>query len=138
MPGDTSLKYSEYYAHSRNRFWKIIATITNAEIPNTYEQKKDLLRKNKIGLWDVAARANRKGSLDTSMSNEIPNDLENFINMHKHLRVIALNGAKADTLFNNFFSRKPNITYFSLPSTSPANTRYNFEVICSSWKQILT
>jgi G:T/U-mismatch repair DNA glycosylase len=40
MPSDHSLEVGEYYAHSRNRFWKIIAVITDDEVPTTYDEKK--------------------------------------------------------------------------------------------------
>ena len=67
MPGDKSLEIGEYYGHSRNRFWKIISTITNNDLPLIYSDKKELLLKSKIGIWDVAQKANRKGSLDSAI-----------------------------------------------------------------------
>jgi hypoxanthine-DNA glycosylase len=137
MPGDKSLEIEEYYGHSRNRFWSIISTITGNQIPTTYLEKKNLLLKTKIGIWDVAKRAIRKGSLDDALINEEPNDLENFITKHKHLKVIGFNGKKSEELFNKYFKRKPEINYISLPSTSPANTRFDFDNICMIWRQIL-
>ncbi len=85
MPGDKSLELNEYYGHSRNKFWKIISTITNNDLPITYVDKKALLIKTKIGIWDVAHKAMRKGSLDNSIQDEEPNDLNNFIYRHKNL-----------------------------------------------------
>lgn len=137
MPGDKSLELSEYYGHSRNKFWKIISTITNNELPLSYEDKKSLLFRTKIGIWDVAHKANRKGSLDIAIKDEEPNDLTNFISRHKNLKVIGFNGTKATTLFDKYFKRQTEIKYFTLPSTSPANTGINFEDICKTWKQIL-
>ncbi len=78
MPGDKSLELDEYYGHSRNKFWKIISTITNNELPLSYADKKSLLFRTKIGIWDVAHKANRKGSLDIAIKDEEPNDLTNF------------------------------------------------------------
>src|SRR5690606_34846567 len=94
MPGDKSLELGEYYGHSRNKFWKIISTITGNDFPLTYADKKALLLKTKIGIWDVAHKANRKGSLDSAIENEEPNHLENFIAGHKNLKIIGFNGAK--------------------------------------------
>lgn len=136
MPGDRSLEVGEYYAHSRNRFWKIIATITEEEVPTTYGEKKSLLKRNKIGLWDVAKAVNRKGSLDTNITNAVPNDLEEFLKSNKKIKVIGFNGNKSANLFAKFFSRKSNIVYYNLASTSPANTGINFEQICKEWKRI--
>ncbi len=40
LPGDKSLELQEYYGHASNRFWKIIAAITNNNLPVSYSQKK--------------------------------------------------------------------------------------------------
>jgi hypoxanthine-DNA glycosylase len=137
MPGDTSLALGEYYGHSRNRFWKIISTITGNSLPLNYTDKKALLLKTKVGIWDVAHKANRKGSLDSAIEGEEPNDLENFIARHKKLKVIGFNGAKSELLFDKYFDRKSTIKYVSLPSTSPANTGIDFDNICKQWRQLL-
>jgi hypoxanthine-DNA glycosylase len=138
MPGDKSLELGEYYGHSRNRFWKIISTITSNDLPVTYSDKKALLLKSKIGIWDVAHKANRKGSLDSAIENEEPNDLNSFISSHKNLKVIAFNGTKSQSLFDKYFNRKGGIKYITLPSTSPANTGIDFDNICKQWRHILT
>lgn len=137
MPGDKSLELGEYYGHSRNKFWKIISTITNYDLPLTYSAKKELLLKSKIGIWDVVHKANRKGSLDHAIQDEEPNDLDGFIARHKNLNVIGFNGAKSQALFEKYFDRKSGIKYVSLPSTSPANTGIDFDNICKQWRQIL-
>jgi len=137
MPGDKSLELGEYYGHPRNRFWKIISTITKNELPLTYSDKKGLLLKLKIGIWDVAHKANRKGSLDSAINDEEPNDLHNLIYKQKHLKIIGFNGTKSEALFNKYFERKNGIKYITLPSTSPANTGIDFDRICKLWRQIL-
>ena len=138
MPGDKSLELGEYYGHSRNRFWKIISTITNNELPVNYQDKKQLLLKTKIGIWDVAHRVNRKGSLDIDIKDDEPNDLYSFVEKHKNLKVIGFNGQKAEALFKKYFDKKNGIKYILLPSTSPANASINFDNICKSWQQIFT
>lgn len=138
LPGDKSLELGEYYGHSRNKFWKIISTITENDLPLTYTDKKALLRKTKIGIWDVAHKANRKGSLDSAILGEEPNDLDSFIARHKNLKVIGFNGKKAQTLFDKYFDRKSSLRYISLPSSSPANTSIDFNNICNQWRQLLT
>ncbi len=138
MPGDKSLELGEYYGHSRNKFWKIISTITNNDLPLTYSDKKELLLKSKIGIWDVAHKANRKGSLDSAIEDEEPNDLDNFIARHKNLKVIGFNGTKSQALFDKYFDRQSHLKYISLPSTSPANTSIDFDNICKQWRQLLT
>ncbi len=137
MPGDKSLELQEYYGHPRNKFWKIMASITNSEIPLSYNEKITLLIKNNIALWDVIEQANRLGSLDSAIKNEKANELNIFIAKHKHLHTICFNGKKAETLYNKYFTKETTIRYFSLPSSSPANAGISFENICKTWKQIL-
>ena len=137
MPGDKSIELNEYYGHSRNRFWKIISSITNNPLPLNYTDKKTLLLKTAIGIWDIAHKANRKGSLDSAIKNEEPNDLNGLISKHKNLKTIGFNGAKAKVLFDKYFTRQDGINYIVLPSSSPANAGIDFQNICKQWKQIL-
>jgi len=137
LPGDKSLELLEYYGHPRNRFWKIIATITQFDLPLTYTAKIELLLKTKIGTWDVAHKANRKGSLDSFIKDVEPNNINEFIESHPNLKVIGFNGTKSQTLYDKYFTRKHGIKYISLPSTSPANASINFENICNKWREIL-
>ena len=137
IPGDKSIELGEYYGHSRNRFWKIVATITNNEVPLDYTEKKALLARTKIGLWDVARKANRKGSLDCAIEAEEPNMLDDFIREHKHVNVIGFNGKKSQALYDKYFDREPNIKYFLLPSSSSANASISFDAICKQWARLL-
>jgi len=134
IPGDRSISENEYYGHPQNRFWRMLPTITGSEIPNSYREKKEILLKHKIGLWDVAHKAVRPGSMDSDIRNAEPNGIPEFICQHPHLKSIGFNGRKAEALFDQFFDRKPEIIYHSLPSTSPANARITFEQLCDRWK----
>lgn len=137
LPGERSLEMQQYYAHPQNRFWKVIAQITKSNLPINYEEKLSLLRENKIGVWDVVHSAKRIGSLDINILDEIPSDLDGFIENHPKLKTIAFNGSKSQKLYDKYFKRNPTIKYLPLPSTSPANATYNFERLCKSWIQIL-
>lgn len=137
IPGDRSIERQQYYGHPQNRFWRLIAMITHSEAPTDYASKKTMLQRHKIALWDVAQSANRKGSLDSAIRNEEPNDIANFIESHKSIRIIAFNGKKAEQLYNKYFRCKEGICYLSLPSTSPANATINFNALCETWSVIL-
>lgn len=137
LPGDRSLAMAEYYGHPANRLWKVLAGITGNDVPLNYDEKKALLAKTNIGLWDVAHTATRKGSLDTAILNEVPNQLDQFIEQHTALKVVAFNGAKSEAMFNRYFKRREEITYISLPSTSPANAKMRLPDLCAVWEQIL-
>lgn len=137
LPGDKSLQLNQYYGHPRNRFWRVLAKITNSNLPTNYEEKINLLRQNKIGVWDVIHTAKRIGSLDTNILEEIPNDLSGFIKSHSNLKTIVFNGSKSRTLFDKYFTRKPDLKYLPMPSTSPANAAFSFEKLCEIWREIL-
>lgn len=137
LPGDKSIELGEYYGHSRNRYWSVIASITNNELPLTYPEKKALLLKTGIGVWDVAHSANRKGSLDGAIHDEEPNDIDGFIARHKKLKVIGFNGLKSQALFEKYFDKRYGIEHISLPSTSPANARIDIDRLCNQWRQLL-
>jgi len=104
--------------------------------PSDYLSKKKLLLSNNIGIWDVAHTAIRKGSLDSNIKNEVPNDLLSFIAANTNLSIIGFNGKKSEKLFNEYFTRSDKITYITLPSTSPAHT-IAFEKKLEIWKRLL-
>ena len=136
LPGKKSLELKQYYGHARNRIWKILSHLTGDDIPITYEQKKELLCNNKIGLWDVAHSAHREGSLDSNIKDETPNDIEWLMNNYGSIKVIGFNGKKSEKMFYKYFAEKPEIKYVPLPSTSPANMAISFEDICVRWSEL--
>lgn len=136
LPGDRSLESGEYFAHPRNRFWKIISAITNNPLPQNYSEKVELLYRTRIGVWNVLHKARRKGSLDTAIQNEVPNDLPRFISGHGNLKVIAFDGLKAAAFYDKHFSRRSDLKYICLPGCSPANARFNLESLCHRWAEM--
>ena len=136
LPGKKSLELREYYGHPRNRLWEILAHITNNEIPQDYERKKEFLFKYNIGLWDVAHSAYREGSLDSKIKKENPNDIEDLLESYETIKVIGFNGKKSEKMFFKYFTEKLGIKYVPLPSTSPANMAINFEEMCSRWSEL--
>ncbi len=137
LPGEKSLVMHEYYAHPNNKFWRIIAAITDSQTPVKYGDKLSLLIENKIGVWDVVREAKRVGSLDTNIVDEVPNDIDDFISRHKNLKVVGFNGTKSMKLFDKYFKRQAQIKYIQLPSSSPANARITFDEICEKWRELL-
>jgi hypoxanthine-DNA glycosylase len=137
LPGEKSLAMHEYYAHPQNKFWRIIAAITDGQTPVDYGDKMSLLINNKIGVWDVVREAKRIGSLDKNIVDEVPNDIDNFISRHKNLKVIGFNGTKSMKLFDKYFKRQAHFKYIHLPSSSPANARIKFDEICEKWRKVI-
>lgn len=137
LPGDLSIEINQYYGHPRNRFWKILFDIFNVEFSEDYEIKKQIILENHLTLWDVANSAERKGSMDIDMKNEIPNQIDNLSTENPSIKKILFNGKKAEQLFWKYFDKKSSIEYISLPSTSPANAQYSFEKLVDSWKNAI-
>ena len=140
MPGVASLNANEYYAHPRNAFWKIVARLYDAPYPfYGYGDKLSLLLKNNIGLWDVYASCERKGSLDSDITDGVVNDFETFLALHPKVGTLYFNGGKAFRSFTAAFKNKPfvrGLTLCPLPSTSPANARLTFEDKVKAWAAI--
>ncbi len=133
MPGAMSLEKQEYYAHPRNHFWKIIGTLFEAlPIPEIFEEKIKILESNKIGLWDVLENCERKGSLDIHIKNQKENDFEVLFKKFPAISRIIFNGKQSHAFFIKKFGQIEGITYFVMPSTSPANTM-SFENKLKIW-----
>ena len=123
MPGIASLEKQEYYAHKRNHFWKIMYTLLdNLPISEIFEEKIQLLQANNIGLWDVLENCERKGSLDIHIKNQKENDFESLFREFPEITKLIFNGKESHKYFLKKFGQIKGITYYVMPSTSPANT----------------
>lgn len=123
MPGSVSLAKLEYYANPRNHFWKIMYTIFDGlPIAEVFEEKVQFLLSNKIGVWDVLENCERKGSLDIHIKNQKENDFETLFKEFPSITKIVFNGKQSHAFFSKRFGQIEGITYYVMPSTSPANT----------------
>lgn len=134
LPGERSLAAGEYYAHPRNRFWRVLATIANSQLPVNYSEKIKLLESMRIGLWDVIGRATRVGSLDSNIRAEVANPIIGLLDAHPTIVAVGFNGRKAEQIHDRYLERKKTVRYFSLPSTSPANAAFDDERLTESWR----
>lgn len=123
MPGILSLQQQEYYGNARNQFWKIMQEIlAQSDILADYQSKIQLLQNHHIGLWDVVAACEREGSLDLNIKNPVINDFVTFLKQYLTITTIVFNGKASYSLFFKKFGQIKGITYYVMPSTSPANT----------------
>lgn len=137
MPGIASLEKQEYYVHPRNHFWKIIYTLlNNLPVSAVFEQKIAFLQNNKIGLWDVLENCERKGSLDAYIKKHKENDFEMLFENFSGITKIVFNGKESHKYFVKKFGQIKGITYYVMPSTSPANTMC-FEKKLAIWSTML-
>lgn len=121
MPGKQSLEKQQYYGNPRNHFWAIIATLLATEIPESYPEKITLLRANQIGLWDSIESCERKGSLDATIKNEVPNDFAALFKQYPQIQFVLFNGGKSFDVFKKRVGLDvlENRSYEKMPSTSP-------------------
>ncbi|MDR3031197.1 MAG: DNA-deoxyinosine glycosylase [Holosporales bacterium] len=132
FPSEKSREFGFYYGHPKNRFWRIIAYLTKTNpVPTTIKDKKQMLLKNGIALWDIVKSCDIKGSSDNTITNVVPNDLASLLEYSSIKRTFA-NGDKAYRLCRNYV-----VNATKLPSTSPANATYNFEKLLAKWSIIL-
>ncbi len=137
FPSVKSREEMFFYGHPQNRFWRVLAALTQCEIPKSIEQKKELLLKNRIALWDVIASCEITGSSDSSIKNVVPNDISEILNNSK-VKKIYVNGKTAEIYYNKYIKEKTGINGICLPSTSPANAVWTLDKLISEWKKIFS
>ena len=140
MPSVTSLEQDFYYAHPRNAFWPIMQILLGQPL-STIAEKTQTLKKNGVFLWDVLQGCERKGSLDSAIKNPQANDFEMVFKQFPNLNVVAFNGQAAEKLFKQHVLKKQvlpdDLTFLSLPSTSPANARLSLNDKVLLWQEKL-
>ena len=55
FPSVKSREQHFFYGHPQNRFWKVIAALYHAEMPVTIPEKKELILRSGLALWDTIA-----------------------------------------------------------------------------------
>lgn len=136
MPGVKSLEEQQYYAHPQNRFWKIMSLLCKCDNLHAmpYETGLEILLKNNFALWDVIKFCERKGSMDTDIRNERPNELDTLLEKYPNIEKICFNGTKAYMAFKKYFpDYLSKYKHFKLPSTSPANAKFKTEDLFIEW-----
>ena len=101
------------------------------DIPSTKDEKIAFLLRRKVALWDMVSACDIVGSSDASVKNVQTVRLETVLDKAA-LKKILLNGALAYNLFVKEYGNLP-IAYEKMPSTSPANPRYEE----SKWRKAL-
>ncbi|MCD8200844.1 MAG: DNA-deoxyinosine glycosylase [Clostridia bacterium] len=123
FPSVKSRETAFYYGNRQNRFWKTLAEIFGKKLPETIEEKKDFLLRCRVALWDVVAACEVVGSADTSIKDYKVADIRK-VTENAPVELIILNGTKAYDIYEKHFGDL-GIPAVKLPSTSPANTRFD-------------
>lgn len=136
LPGDISLRRAQYYGNPRNQFWRLMEAVTGRRlIELDYADRLAALLEAGVGLWDVIASAERRGSLDGDIRGHVPNRLGDFAATLPALKVIAFNGGKAAAIGRRQLHASPAYEVIALPSSSPAHT-LAFEHKLAAWRTL--
>lgn len=132
FPSVLSRKNDFYYGNPQNRFWRVLAALAKAPVPETTSKKKEMLLSCGIALWDVIQECDIKGSSDASIKNVVPAQV-GFITRTAPIKRVICNGATAGRLYKKYLLYKVGIEAEVLPSTSPANAAWGFDRLSERW-----
>lgn len=136
FPSVKSREAGFFYAHPQNRFFRVLSALFGEELPKTNDQRRELLLRHQIAVWDVIKSCDIIGSSDSSITNAEANDISTILDACRIQRIFT-NGKTAYTLYNKHISPQVGIAATPLPSTSPANAAWNMDRLIEEWKAIL-
>lgn len=135
FPSVKSREYGYFYGHPQNRFWKVMSFIFEEEIGTSIEERKNFLLRKNIAVWDVIASCDIVGSSDSTIKNVVANDISKILE-ESSVEKIFVNGRKAQDLYRKYIEKEIGIKAEYLPSTSPANAKWDLEKLSSIWSII--
>ena len=137
FPSVKSREQAFFYGHPQNRFWPLIATLLDEDVParEDIETKKRLILSHHLALWDSIASCEIVGSSDSSIRNVKANDLS-VILQNAPIQRIFCNGSTSYQMLRRY-GNLPDVPLEKLPSTSPANAAWSLEKLAGEWKRIL-
>ena len=135
FPGVASLQAQQYYAHPRNQFWPLLGALWGIELAAwPYPARIAEALRRGLGIWDVYARCRREGSLDSAITDALPNDLAGLRQRAPQLRAVLHNGGESARAMA--LTRALGVAVQRLPSTSPANASWSFERKLAAWRAV--
>ena len=155
-----------FYHKSTNQFWKIMSEIfgdtsikhletkKNDQKPSPdenlqlIENRKNFLKKHKIGLWDMIKSCYIDNSKDSSIKDPEYNNLTTLKTECPQLECICFSSKKAfkhyqrylkqvDETYKNWLEKMSNGEEHILPSPSSANARMGLEDKIKKWEEFL-
>lgn len=133
FPSVKSRDQQFFYGHPQNRFWKVLAAVFDCPVPQTVDEKKELLLRNKIALWDVINSCEITGSADSSIKDAVPNDLGEIFSV-ADIKQIYVNGKTAEKYYNKYMKERYGREAVCMPSTSPANASWTLDRLVGAWR----
>lgn len=133
FPSVKSREMCFFYSHPQNRFWRVMAKICDCDLPESVDDKKQLILANNFALWDVIHSCEIEGSADSSIKNVVANNISVVLN-NSQVDRIFVNGKKAESLYKKYIEKDVGIKAVYLPSTSPANASWSEDRLAEYWK----
>lgn len=137
FPSVKSRENAFYYGHPQNRFWQVLAMLFGEPTPATVEEKRAMLLRNGVALWDVLASCDITGSADGTIRNPVPNDIASLLR-RAPIRQVFANGQTAANFYRKYCLPQTSIEAIPLPSTSPANAAWSVRKLAVAWQALLT
>lgn len=135
FPSVKSREAMFFYGHPQNRFWRIMAALTNRPVPQSVEEKTELILSNHFALWDSIGSCTITGSSDSSIRDVVPNDLRIIVD-HAPIERIFCNGAASLKYYRRYNEPILGRAAGVLPSSSPANAAWTLEKLIDAWRVI--
>lgn len=135
FPSVKSRESEFFYGHPQNRFWRVVSMVCDRPCPGTVDEKRKFLIESNIAVWDVIKSCDIEGSSDSSISDVTPNDIAGILK-ETCIQKIFVNGGTANRMYKKYCEPKTKITAVMLPSTSPANARFNIDMLVDKWSVI--
>ena len=135
FPSVKSREQSFFYGHPQNRFWKVIAAVFDEPVPRTIDEKKGLILRNNLALWDSIASCEITGSSDASIKNAKANDISVILD-NCGIERIYCNGRKSHDLYCKYIEPRTGRKAECLPSTSPANAQWTLDRLIEAWSAL--
>ena len=136
IPSPKSREQGFYYGHPQNRFWKVMAQVLGEKLPETIPQKKAMLKKHHVALWDVLESCTIVGASDTSIEDVVPNKISDLVKKSRVTRIFCT-GATAHKLYQKYCAADVGLDAVKLPSTSPANCAVPLDKLVEAYRSIL-
>ena len=136
FPSPKSREYGFNYGHPQNRFWRVLASLADEDVPMTVDERKDFCLRHGIALWDVVGECDIVGASDTSIRNARPNDLS-LITRSAPIEAVFCTGSKAHELYRRLGCEQMcGMAAVRLPSTSPANAACGMDRLVEAYRQV--
>ncbi len=132
LPPVKSREQGFYYGHARNRFWPMLAAVYREPVPQTIPDKKALLLRHGLALYDVIESCEICGSSDSSIRNVKAADIRAIMEASRIERILV-NGRTAAKYFKACQPAAYQRLLTELPSTSPANAAFSLEKLVRIW-----